>query len=218
MQRIHWLLLLYYITDRRQLGDTEPERRARLLERTAQAAEAGVDWIQLREKDLPAAELEDLAVQAKQRLAGSKTRLLINSRVDIAIACGLDGVHLRGSPQELAASEARTIMVKAGMAQPWVGVSCHTAEEVLRAEAHGADFALFGPVFEKDGEGGLGASALRAVCGQAKSIKVMAIGGVTLENARVCIAAGAAGIAGIRLFQNETGASTALVRTLRSLG
>jgi thiamine-phosphate pyrophosphorylase len=209
-------LILYYITDRRQLAGSAAEQRSRLLAKIAEASRAGVDLIQLREKDLPARELETLAreaVVAVRENAGKNTpRLLINSRIDVAIAAGADGVHLRG--EDIAASEARVIFSKAGMSHPLIGVSCHTFSEVRLAESHGAGFAVFGPVFEKSGAPGQELDVLCAVCGKvpargleaaisAGQMPVLALGGVTRGNARACLQAGAAGIAGIRLFQEN---------------
>lgn len=209
-------MIFYYITDRRQLPGTESQRRGRLLEKIAEAARAGVDFIQLREKDLSARELELLAREAMRRIQenarGKSSRLLVNSRVDVAIAAGADGVHLR--TDDIAASEARVIFSKAGMDAPVIGVSCHSLAEVRLAESHGADFAVFGPVFEKSGAAGQGLAALREACGQvpargieaavpAGQMPVLALGGVTAENVALCLRAGAAGIAGIRLFQDS---------------
>lgn len=199
MQRLDWLLLLYYITDRKQLGGT-----GALLQRISAAAEAGVDWIQLREKDLSIRQLEHLARQARASVAGTRTKLLINGRVDVAIACGLDGVHLTSGPDELPASEARVIFAKAGMASALIGVSCHTAEEVLLAESHGADFVVFGPVFGKGERAGTGLEMLREACTslpKGSTMKVLALGGVSVDNAVDCQQVGAHGVAGIRLFQ-----------------
>lgn len=209
-------MVFCYITDRRQFAGSPKEQRARLLAKVAEASRAGLDLIQLREKDLPARELEALAAEAARlvrEVAGpSRTRLLVNSRVDLAIAAGADGVHLRSD--DIAASEARVIFSKAGVHAPVIGVSCHTQAEVRLAESHGADFAVFGPVFEKSGTPGQGLAALRAVCGRvpargieaalpAGCMPVLALGGVTLENTAACLEAGAAGIAGIRLFQEN---------------
>ena len=109
MQRLDLPLLLYSITDRKAQGGAEP-----LLARIAAAARAGVDLIQLREKDLATRELEQVAQQARVAVAGTRAKLLINSRVDVAIACGLDGVHLTSGPDELPASEARVMFAKGG--------------------------------------------------------------------------------------------------------
>ena len=102
-------MLLYYITDRTQFAGDESARQKALLAKVAECARAGVDYIQLREKDLSGRELEVLAREALQqvRAAGSKTRLLVNSRTDIAIACGLDGVHLRSGEHPLRDEQVR---------------------------------------------------------------------------------------------------------------
>src|ERR1041385_38845 len=106
---------LYYITDRRQFpGDAQGQER-RLLEKIAECAAAGVDLIQLREKDLGAGAQEKLALKAMAALAGSRTRLLINARTDVALACGAHGVHLPAN--DLAASDARAIFARAGVSR-----------------------------------------------------------------------------------------------------
>ena len=205
------------------------------MEKIAEATRCGVDMIQLREKDLSAGDLELLARQALQTIACNsrpekssdlRPKFLINSRLDVAIAVGASGVHLRSFENDIAASEARTIFSKAGVHSPLVGVSCHSVSEVRFAESHGADFALVGPVFQKDGirvRGGL--KLLRQACARASpqgpegaasagAMPVIAIGGVTLANAHKCIAAGAAGVAGIRLFQENAVAN--VVESLRA--
>jgi thiamine-phosphate pyrophosphorylase len=203
-------LLLYYITDRSQFPEDEVIRRRRLLENIVQAVRRGVHYIQLREKDLSTRELEMLAGEVmatvrELRIGNQKlkTGVLINSRTDIAIACGADGVHLRSN--DISAPEVRKIWTQCGtgaLARVTVGVSCHTPGEVAKAAMHGADFAVFGPVFAKKATPNTrptGLEALRRACRE--KIPVLALGGVTAENAASCFQAGAAGIAGIRLFQ-----------------
>jgi thiamine-phosphate pyrophosphorylase len=188
-------LLLYYITDRSQFSGTEAMRRARLLETIREAARAGVDFIQLREKDLRSRELELLTRDAVRSVEGTGTRLLINSRNDIALACGAHGVHLRSD--DISVSDARLI---AKQNPGWlVFVSCHSTADVWRAS--GADMVVFAPVFEKQGSTAAGMEALRAAC--VAGTPVIALGGIKVTNARTCIEAGAAGIAGIRLFQEN---------------
>lgn len=208
-------MLLYYITDRTQFPGNESERQHSLLHKVADAAASGVDFIQLREKDLSARELEHLArsaVTLVRDASGGKTRFLVNSRSDVAIAVGADGVHLRSD--DIPTSAAFEIWKLAGAVRPTVGVSCHGVMEVERAASDGASFAVFAPVFEKGNtETRDGIATLREACRQ--KIPVLALGGVTLENADSCLDAGAAGIAGIRLFQDNDIATT--VRSLRSL-
>ncbi len=229
-------LLLYYITDRKQFAGSEADQRRALLERIAAAARAGVDYIQLREKDLPARDLEQLAreavaaIRAMTKDQRPTTRLLINSRTDVALACGADGVHLPAG--DLPASEVRAIASVAARDSQLatrnfiVAVSCHSAAEVQSAYSHGADFVVFGPVFEKRGKTGVGLKALSEACrgggpvpktegGHRSAMPVLALGGVTLPNAAECLRAGAAGVAGIRLFQE--GDVAAAVRQLRAV-
>jgi thiamine-phosphate pyrophosphorylase len=212
-------LLLYYITDRTQFPGDEASRRQRLLETIAHAARCGVDYIQLREKDLSIHELETLARDVVRQLRTAnpepatglpiKPGLLINSRTDIAFACGASGVHLRSA--DISPVVVRKIWTQCGvgaLAHVTVGSSCHTRAEVARAAEEGADFAVFGPVFDKRTEkrtlphtqpGGL--DALHEACRE--KIPVLALGAIALENAVACIQAGASGVAGIRLFQED---------------
>jgi thiamine-phosphate pyrophosphorylase len=212
-------LLLCYITDRSQFAGTAPEKEERLLEKIAECAAAGVNFIQLREKDLTAGELERLASRALAAIpAGSGSRLLINSRADVALAAAAQGVHLPAG--DLSASEVRSILVSAGIPFPVIGVSVHSPAETAAAEAHGADFAVFAPVFEKNGlPNPQGLEDLKKTCRRPRiegtPMPVLALGGVTSDNAAQCFAAGAAGIAGIRLFQQSR--VDRLVNRLQSL-
>jgi thiamine-phosphate pyrophosphorylase len=196
-------LLLYYITDRTHFPGTESQRRESLLKKVSEAAKAGVDYIQLREKDLPARELESLAQQSAQIInSRSHTRLLINSRTDIALAIGAHGVHLTAN--DISPVDVRKIWREAhGFQQPIVAISCHTEAEVIAAQSASADFVVFGPVFEKLGskQTAAGLGQLQKVCQH--RVPVLALGGVTIENAHLCLQAGASGVAGIRLFQEN---------------
>jgi thiamine-phosphate pyrophosphorylase len=196
--------LLCYITARKQFPGNDEEQKRRLLAKIAECAVAQVDYIQIREKDLSIRALEDLARSAVALLPHeSRTRLLINSRTDVALACGAHGVHLPAN--DLPASEVRAIFGRTGNIHPVIAVSTHSIEEISYAEAHGADFAVFGPVFEKDGltvDDGL--ERLKQACHRPdRAMPVLALGGVTLANVRACMAAGADGIAAIRLFQEN---------------
>ncbi len=217
-------MVLYYITDRSRFPGGEPEKRRQLLDRIAAGAAAGVDYIQLREKDLSIRELERLAAEAVRRIPrDSPTRFLVNARLDVALACGAHGVHLPAN--DLPASEARALFSRLRVGNQTktpaiVAVSAHTVEEVLYAEAHGADFAVFGPVFEKDKRAAdSGLERLRHACDArqrgAHPMPVLALGGVTEGNAHLCREAGAAGIAGIRLFQDHNVETT--VKRLREI-
>ena len=224
--------LLYYITDRSTLAADEPTRRRRLLEKILEAARAGVDYVQLREKDLTTRELESVAHEAMKAIHDASpltsgpwplaTALLINSRTDVALAAGADGIHLRSD--DISPEDVRAIWEKCGAGAParvsprapLIGVSCHSPDEVKKAEANGASFAVFAPVFEKKDAPNTqpaGLTQLRKAC-KAK-IPVLALGGVTLDNARSCLEAGASGIAAIRLFQeNDIAEIVAKVRRI----
>src|SRR5581483_2068416 len=223
--------VLYYITDRTAFAASEATRRKLLLEKIAEAVRAGVDYIQLREKDLSTRELELLAIEVSAVVRKLKaespllrTALLINSRTDVALAVVADGVHLRS--EDISPAEVQQIWTKCRAGAPasivppapLIGVSCHSPAEVKQAEASGASFAVFAPVFEKKDVPGAtpqGLAALGEAC-KAK-IPVLALGGVTLANANACLASGAAGIAAIRLFQeNDISEVADRLRSFRS--
>ena len=219
-------MLLYYITDRRQFPGDDPARRRSLLAKIAEATRAGVDYIQLRENNLSTRELEQLAHESVQiihelRTANRelRTSLLINSRTDIALATGADGVHLRAddaTPADALDAVRRSATQPVPADQFLIGKSCHSPAEVVRARSEGAHFAAFAPVFEKHDHPAMkpaGLEALRDAC-QAK-IPVLALGGITLENAASCLEAGAAGIAAIRLFQENK--IDEVIRVLREM-
>ncbi len=196
----------YFITDRKALGLGE------LLPRIAAAARAGVNVVQIREKDLPARGLVELTRGALEAARGTATRIIVNDRLDVALGLGAAGVHL--GRESLPVREARRI-APAGF---WVGASCHSLEEALEAETEGADYLLLGPIYSTPSKvrfgPPLGLEKLREVAGRVR-IPVLALGGLTVERARECRAAGAAGIAAIRLFQEATSLEE-LVRGLRA--
>jgi thiamine-phosphate pyrophosphorylase len=218
-------VLSCYITERRQLAGCEAERRKGLLKLMGEASAAGVDYIRLNEYDLTTRELESLATEALQVIRGEGlSRLLIGHRTDVALAVGADGVNLTHG--DIAASEARAIAAKVRESYFVVSADCQTAAEVRLADSHGADFALLGPAF---GEGSIGLSLLREAAQKDRTpdlrveagdtrrrFSVFAHGGVSLERASLCAIAGAAGIAGTRLFQ-QCEDFRRLVNALRAL-
>jgi thiamine-phosphate pyrophosphorylase len=215
-------MLLYYITDRKGFAGSDSEQRAALLRRIAEAARTGVDYIQLREKDLSSRQLEHLACEALWVVHdnSSTSKLFINSRIDVALACEADGVHLPAN--ELGALEARAIWGKSSNRKPLIGVSVHSPGDLREAHSIGADFAVLAPVFEKvqSDVKGIGLRALREACSMVRAsasgqLAVLALGGVNVANARACSKAGADGIAGVRLFQKGNLSET--VRRLREL-
>ena len=159
---------------------------------------AGVTLIQLREKDLSARALYQLTLRAAQITRGSATHLLVNDRSDIARAAGADGVHL--TAQSLDAAVVRSTYGKDFL----IGVSTHSLAEAQAARAGGADFATFGPVFDTPSKRAygqpLGTTTLAEAARLVAPFPFLALGGVTLENAREVFWAGAQGIAAIRLF------------------
>jgi thiamine-phosphate pyrophosphorylase len=208
-------LKLCYVTDRKALSSVQGEQIRLLLEKIESAAQAGVDWIQIREKDLAGRELAALVAEALRRIPRS-CRILVNDRVDVAMAAGADGVHLGES--SLPVSEAKRIVrEKISNEDFLLGASAHSLESVREAEKAGADYAIFGPVYETPSKTifgkAQGTDRLAAVC-VSVSIPVLAIGGITVQNTRECVAAGACGIAAIRLFQDSTNLEE-LVQQLR---
>ena len=200
--------LRYAITNRTLYGETEAEHRAGLAGLADRLASENIDFIQLREKDLPALELIGLAreILSAIRSSHSATRLLVNARADVAVVCGAHGVHLPSGLEQLTPNQIRQLFTVAGAAKPIVSVSCHSLEEVDRARVTAADLILFGPVFGKFVAGkvavpGTGLQALEAACERAGGTPVLALGGVNAANAPTAIAAGAKGIAAIRLFR-----------------
>jgi thiamine-phosphate pyrophosphorylase len=156
--------------------------------------EAGVGAVQIREKDLDDRDLHELARLARAVLPPS-TRLLVNGRLDVALAAGADGVHLPADGVPAAALRARFGR------KILIGRSTHSVEEVERARDDGVDYVTFGPVFATPGKGapvGLDGLARAAAAG----VPVLALGGVTLERLEEIARAGAAGVAAIRLFQS----------------
>jgi thiamine-phosphate pyrophosphorylase len=227
--------LICYVTDRRSLVATET--RKVLLQRIEDVAAAGVDWIQIREKDLSGIEYSLLALEAIQHAADSATRtapsvvppsrarasaagsrILVNDRLDVALAVQAGGVHL--GEKSLPPQEARQLVTSLHREENFlIGVSCHSLEAAKAAECGGADYLFFGPVFATPAKTAYGApqglDRLAEVC-RAVSLPVLAIGGITLDNGAACFSAGASGIAAIRLFQDAPDIS-ALVKKLKKL-
>ena len=177
-------MIRYCITDRKQ-GD--------VIETAHRAVGNRIQMLQVREKDLEAAALLELVEQVVGVAKGTETQVLVNDRLDVALAAGARGVHLPASG------------LPVSIVRPYIGLigaSTHSVAEAKRAEAGGADFVVFGPVFDTPGKATAGLTLLGEVC-QAVKIPVLAIGGVNEENALVVTGAGASGIAGIRMFQTR---------------
>jgi thiamine-phosphate pyrophosphorylase len=198
-------VLLCLVTDRRRLAGAgaplEASRRC-LVDQARFAAAAGIDLIQVRERDLDAAELASLVTSLLEAVRGSRTRILVNDRIDVALACGADGVHLRGD--SIDAADARRLAPAAFL----IGRSVHHPDEAVRAA--GADFLIAGTVFPSPSKPGadrwLGLAGLEAVV-RAARVPVLAIGGVAAERMGEIAATGAAGVAAIGLFMHPGGAA-----------
>ncbi|HUY15608.1 MAG TPA: thiamine phosphate synthase [Terriglobia bacterium] len=190
---MHQVPKLCYITDRKQFGSF-----AGFSEFLMKAARANIDLVQIREKDLDTRTLLELTSAAMQAARDCAARIVLNDRMDVAIAAGAAGIHLGN--QSLPASVVRRIAPSGFL----VGVSCHSMEDAANAEAAGADYVLLGPIFETPSKLAygppLGLPLLEAVAHRAK-LPVLALGGITLRRIQTCVMAGAVGIAGIRIFQ-----------------
>jgi thiamine-phosphate pyrophosphorylase len=216
--------VLCYVTDRHALtGSHELDASEALLDKIREAAAAGVDWIQIREKDLSGKEcalLTGRAIGCAASPPGSKpgrTRILVNDRLDVALSEPAGGVHL--GENSLPPGEARKLADSRSRFEDFlVGISCHSLEAATAAAHAGANYIFFGPVFATPSKAAYGAphglGRLAEVC-RAIPLPVVAIGGVNLDNAALCLSAGASGIAAIRLFQDAKDLAS-IVKTLRT--
>lgn len=190
-------MLRYAITDRLMFPGDERSQEDALINQVARLSSDGVDYVQMREKDLGEASQMKLARALMQAIrdGGGDTKLLLNGTAALAQWAGADGVHLSSTTFSQNLQSHHGLLVSA---------SCHTIADVRRASEF-ADLILFAPVFEKRVQGevvvaGVGLEMLREACSVAGEVPVLALGGVTAENTQVCVDAGAAGVAGIRLF------------------
>jgi thiamine-phosphate pyrophosphorylase len=196
------------ITDRKSLGTSELQRTSLLLELVAEWANGGVDLIQVREKDLAPKRLLELSRQivGAVRTGGGASKVLLNGDAEIALEAGADGVHLPRGWDASGIDEVRRFWSRSRSAiAPTISVACHSVADAEQARAMAPSLAIFAPVFEKQLESGrrldgTGLAMLETACRAAGDVPVFALGGVTAANAASCVAAGASGIAAIRLF------------------
>jgi thiamine-phosphate pyrophosphorylase len=210
------------VTDRRSLPlSTSADADRLLLETVERTAAVGVNWIQLREKDYSGKEWETLLRESLRRAvaAGAATRIFVNDRLDVALSCGAGGIHLseNGIPIAEACQLVEQFFSSRGRKRDFlIGASCHSLGAAVGAARAGADYIYFSPIFKTPSKANYGPpqglQRLAAVC-SAVTVPVLAIGGITAENAASCLAAGAAGVAAIRLFQD----SPELTNTLQEL-
>lgn len=208
--------LLYLITDGQTNAATTPDSHEflRLLNLIQAAVAARLAFAQIREKALPTLVLYELARRAVALTRGSATRLLINDRADVARAAGADGAHLT-------AQSLDTATVRRAFGPDFlIGVSTHTLDQARAAQSGGADLIVFGPVFATPSKLVYGPPAgldkLAEIVDVVKPCPVFALGGVTLANAPQALATGAAGIAGISLFNGATNLSATVARLQRN--
>lgn len=192
--------ILYLITRGATTETTTPasEGFQSILAQVGAAVTAGIQLIQLREKKLTARVLFELTGQTVAITQGSATRVLVNDRADIAAGAGADGVHL--TTQSLRPDTVRQTFGDNFL----IGVSTHSLAEATAARDQGADFVVFGPLFETSSRTKYGApvgvEALARACDELKPFPILALGGISKENAAECLLAGAGGLAGISLF------------------
>lgn len=203
-------MLRYAITPEKLRFQSDEDECIALAQRCVELARMQVDFLLIREKTLAAGDLAKLCRRVIEgvRGAGSDTQILVAGRPDIAVAVGANGVHLSAAIGELTPLQVHKVFRLARLPQPFVSVSCHSLEEVRRARGEGASAVLFAPVFGKRVDGfevvtAVGLERLHEACAAAGEMPVFALGGVTEENAAACTAAGAAGVAGIRMFFGE---------------
>lgn len=192
--------ILYAITSGATISQTtrEDPEFAAILDLIESATIRKIPLFQIREKRLSTRVLYELVCSAVEITRGSVTRLLVNDRFDVARAAGADGVHLTSL-----SLSARVVREACG-SEFLIGVSTHSLDEARRARDGGADFVVFGPVFETESKRAFGPpqglEKLQRVTSELQAFPVLAIGGVTLDNAESCYAAGASGFAGISWF------------------
>lgn len=198
MNRLPSNPLFYLITKGETTDENLSGKRREILDTVRLAVECEIPMVQLREKNISARSLFNLASEIAVMTRGSKTRLLINDRADIAAASGADGVHLT-------ANSLPVNLVRANFPDLIIGASTHSPEELANANAGGADFAVFGPVFPSPGKGSpVGLLEFKRACGMFPAFPLIGLGGIDGSNFESILDAGAAGVAAIRWLNDAT--------------
>lgn len=191
---------IYLITEGRATAENYTERKREILKLVELAAASKISFVQIREKQLPARLVFELASEAAKITRRTATKLLVNDRSDVALAARADGVHLT------AASLSAEIVRQNFPPEFIVGASVHTLKEAETAKRQGADFVTFSPIFatpEKQKYGApRGLEKLREVCERLKSFPVVALGGIDEKNYKSVLENGASGFAAIRFLNN----------------
>ena len=204
--------ILYLITPGATVETTTPASTEfqKLLSQISVAVDAGIELIQLREKNLTARVLFELTERVVEITRGSSTRVLVNDRADVAAGAGADGVHL--TTRSLSAEVIR----KSFGDDFLIGVSTHSITEATAARENGANFAVFGPVFETATKTEYGpprgVEALAEICHALSAFPILALGGISIQNASDCLQRGASGIAGISLFSDASNLNATVAR------
>jgi thiamine-phosphate pyrophosphorylase len=212
--------ILYLITRGATTESTTPSSVAftKILDQVRSAVASGIQLIQIREKHLTARVLSELTERAVEITHGSRTKLLVNDRADIAAGAGADGVHL--TAQSLPARVVRDSFGDEFL----IGASTHSIAEASTARDGSADFAVLGPIFETQSKAKygppLGLEMLATICAALKPFPILALGGISQANAVDCLNAGASGVAGISLFSDadHLGATVASIFKNQSEG
>lgn len=202
--------ITYLITRGEATGENFASAKQQILDIIALAVEEKVSLIQIREKHLTAPLLCELTESAVSVTRSSSTKVLVNDRADIAMACGADGVHLTSN--SIPVNVIRS-MVPADFL---VGISSHSLDDAMAAAQDGADFAVLAPVFDTPGKGEpLGIDMLAEVCRATQPFPILALGGTNERNLAEVLRAGASGFAAIRAM-NEPDRLKQLMRMVTS--
>ena len=192
--------IICLITKGNAIPATFQQQKDEIIETVRKAVRSAISIVQIREKYLTAKQLFELTTEAVRTSAGSLTSILVNDRADVALAAGADGVQLRSD-------SVRAAVIRRFFPPSFIiGVSAHTESDVIAARDAGANFAVFGPVFETPGKPfTVGPDELRRVCKAAGSFPVLALGGIDDSNAEAALQSGAAGFAAIRFLNTDGG-------------